>query len=140
MADRLALFEGTSYAERIMAIDDFEYGNKRRRKEYTPPVIAADVTGLTVVILSTLALILGETTPIFSFLKSPHPGVEFICRYIAGPYYGFIAGFLPHTGNDWFTIVLFGIAISMMSAVLYAFLAFIIVRFFWKMSKKKRPV
>ena len=88
--------------------------------------------------VSTLALIVGETTQVFAYLKSPHPGVEVVCRYIAAPFFSVVRGYLPNAGADWMTVILFGISISLMSAVFYAFVAFIITRFIWKNFIKKK--
>ncbi len=121
-----------------MTLEEVAYGSKRRRKEYAPPVIAADVVGISVIIVSTVAMILGETTHLFSWMKATHPGVEFIVRYIAAPFYPIVRNWLPAAGGDWVTVVLWGIGMMMLSAFLYALIAFLVVRAITKAKKRAK--
>ncbi len=120
-----------------MSPEEIEYGSRRRRKEFTPWVVAGDVVGLTTVIVSTLALILGETTPIFHWLKGAHPGVEFIFQYVALPFFPVVQRFLPNAGSDWMTNILLGLCVALMAALLYGFIAYMLVKTVCRSLKRR---
>lgn len=117
-------------------MEEVPYGSRRRRKEYTPQAIAADAVGISVILISTIALVLGETTKIFSWLKGPHTGVAFICDYIAAPVYPFIRWMLPTLSNDWMTVILYALSVALSAAFSYALIVYAIVRYYVQWKKK----
>lgn len=118
-------------------MEEVAYGSRRQRKELTPQAIAADAVGISTIIVSTIALILGETTKIFSWIKDPHAGVAFICDYIAAPVFPFIRWALPRMTNDWMTVILYAVSVSLFAAFAYGIVAYIIVRAVVKAKKAR---
>lgn len=97
----------------------------------------ADAVGISVIIITGIALVIGETTPLFSWIKGDHKGVEFVCRYIGGPFYPIIRPFLPNPGASWITLNLFALAVGFISAFFYAIIAYYITRTIRRAQGKK---
>ena len=102
----------------------------RRRGEYSGYQVVADAIGLTTLIVGTAAIALGEVTDIFGFMKSDHPGVEFVYKYLCAPIYLVISPLLPTAAVDYSYMVIAAVLVVVATALVYGLVAYLALRLF----------
>ena len=101
---------------------------KKRKKEYSKYVIAADAFGITHFIVANLVLILGETSTLFLSVGTKHPGVTFIFDYLDAPVYQMFKGFVANFRADPVFMFLTAEFIIVASSLIYGLIAYFIFR------------
>ena len=101
----------------------------RKKKEYSRYAVAADVIGLTHMIVGTVSILIGEYTEVFQTIDYKHGGVQFVLHYLDAPIYWILAPFLPIAGGDTRYVMMVGLAVVALGSIIYAVFAYYFLKF-----------
>lgn len=104
----------------------------KKKKEYSRYAVAADVIGLTHMIVGTASILIGEYTDVFHTVAYEHGGVQFVFRYLDAPIYWILAPFLPIAGGDTQYVMMVGFVVVALGSIVYALFAYYFLK--WAVS------